>query len=168
MSIPSSLSGRTTMILSCSAALGALVPVALYQLGAISHLPDPPGSWFDSDRITSSKDAHPFDIPDSLLGLVSYGTTLALILSAPKSRLMRRLLAAKLVIDGAMASMNAVKQVVEFKSLCSWCMITTGATAVLVPAGRGLLENATKQLKDGVVKTVSTASTRRIREAFSA
>jgi len=45
------------------------------QVGAIDHLPDPPGSVFASDRITKSKSAYPLGIPDGILGLTSYGAT---------------------------------------------------------------------------------------------
>jgi uncharacterized membrane protein len=70
-------------------AVATLVPVALYQTGVIGRLPDPPGAIFDSEWITSSKDAHPLGIPDALLGLGSYGATLALALAAPKSGVAR-------------------------------------------------------------------------------
>lgn len=42
------------MISSCSAAIAALMPVALFQCGALDHLPDPPVSFFAPDRITST------------------------------------------------------------------------------------------------------------------
>lgn len=137
-----SLSGTQHHILtaSCGAALAGLAPVALYQLGAIGHLPDPPCGWFDSDRITSSKTAHPFGIPDSLLGMASYGATMALILAADRSVPGRRVLGAKLCLDGAVAGFNCIRQIVSFRSLCSWCMVTAAATAAMVYAGRHLLE----------------------------
>ena len=128
------------LIAGCAAALGGLVPVALYQLGVIEHVPDPPCAWFDSDRITSSRVAHPFGIPDSLLGMASYGTTLALIVAADRSMPARRFLGAKLGLDGAMAGFNAIRQVVSFGRICSWCMITAGATAAMVYVGRHLVE----------------------------
>jgi len=113
-----------------------LVPVALFQCGALDHLPDPPVWLFASDQITSSKDAHPFGVPDGLLGLASYGTTLALALSAPHSRLAGQALGGKLLLDGGLATVNAVKQVARFKRVCSWCMLTAAATLVMVAAGR--------------------------------
>lgn len=122
---------------ACCVALAGLVPIALYQLGVLNHLPDPPGKVFASDQITSSKAAHPFGIPDSLLGLASYGTTLGLLVASRKSSLCGYLLGAKLCMDGAAAGFNSVRQVVSFKRICSWCMVTAGATAVMVFAGRG-------------------------------
>jgi uncharacterized membrane protein len=132
-------SAHTTMIAACSTAIVSLVPVALFQCGAVDHLPDPPFSLFASDRITSSKAAHPLGVPDSLLGLASYGATLALVLSAPKSRLARTALGGKLFLDGSMATVNTVKQFARFKRACSWCMLTAAATVVMVTAGRKYL-----------------------------
>jgi uncharacterized membrane protein len=131
----SSENARITAIAAASAAIATLIPVALYQCHAISKLPDPPGAWFDSEKITSSKDAHPMGVPDSLPGLASYGVTLALAIASRQSLVARRLFAAKLVVDGSMASFNVVKQVVSFRKLCSWCTGTALMTAVLVPAG---------------------------------
>jgi uncharacterized membrane protein len=121
-------------------AVATLVPVALYQTGVIGRLPDPPGAIFDSEWITSSKDAHPLGIPDALLGLGSYGATLALALAAPKSGVARRLLAVKLAADGSMAAVNVVKQVVKFRRVCSWCTGTALATGIMVIAGRRYLK----------------------------
>ena len=126
---------RITALAAVAAALGTLVPVTLFQVHAIKELPDPPGAWFDSSRITQSKSAHPLGIPDGLLGLGSYAATLALLLAARRSPGARKLLEGKLVVDGGMASVNVVRQVVSFRRLCSWCTGTALATAVLVPAG---------------------------------
>jgi uncharacterized membrane protein len=126
---------RATAITAASAAIATLIPVALYQCHAIRRLPDPPGAWFDSELITSSKDAHPLGVPDSLPGLASYGITLALAIASGESLAARRLFAAKLILDGGMASVNVVKQVISFRKLCSWCTGTALMTAVLVPAG---------------------------------
>lgn len=121
------------------AALATLVPVALHQLGVVAHLPDPPASVFDSDGITESSMAHPFGIPDALLGIASYGTTLVLVRSAPGCSAARKLLGAKLLLDGGVAAFNATRQVVRFGKVCSWCMGTVAATAVMVYAGRRLI-----------------------------
>lgn len=122
-----------------AAAFVTLVPVALHQLGVVRHLPDPPMSIFDSDGITDSPMAHPFGIPDALLGLASYGTTLLLIRSAPGCSAARKLLGAKLLLDGGVATFNMSRQVVRFGRICSWCMGTVAATAVMVYASRQLI-----------------------------
>jgi len=116
--------------------MATLIPVALYQCHAIERLPDPPGAWFDSEKITGSKAAHPMGVPDSLPGLASYGVTLVLAIMSRRSVLARKLFGAKLVLDGGMATVNVVRQVVSFRKLCSWCTGTALMTAVLVPSGR--------------------------------
>lgn len=129
-----------TMISSCSVAIAALVPVALFQCGALDHLPDPPAFFFASDQITSSSEAYPFGIPDGVLGLASYGTTLALAWSAPRSPFARKMLKWKLLLDGGLAAVSTAKQFIEFKRLCSWCVVTAAATGVMVAAGDKYLD----------------------------
>ncbi|HEX5285136.1 MAG TPA: vitamin K epoxide reductase family protein [Bryocella sp.] len=122
-----------------AAALLTLVPVALHQLGVVSHLPDPPGTMFASDGITDSAIAHPFGIPDALLGIASYGTTLLLVRSAPTCSAARKLVGAKLLLDSGVAIFNTSRQLVKFGKICSWCMGTVAATAVMAYAGRQLI-----------------------------
>jgi uncharacterized membrane protein len=130
-----------------SVAIATLLPIALYQCHAIDHLPDPPGFCFDSDRITASKSAHPLGIPDSLLGLASYGATLALALASRRSQSWHTLLRTKLFVDGGMATINVARQVISFRKLCSWCTGTALATAVLVVAGHRYASDPVTELK---------------------
>lgn len=111
--------------------MASLVPVVLFQFKAIRSLPDhPPGSLFDSERITNSKAAFPLGIPDGALGLVSYGTTLALLVADTPSRpILHKVVQAKLFLDGGMAVTNTVRQLISFKKVCSWCMGTVLGTA---------------------------------------
>lgn len=83
--------------------------------------------------------AHPFGIPDGLLGVASYGTTLLLATMACKSKRASKVLGAKLLLDGGVAGFNATRQVVRFGKLCSWCMGTVAATGVMVYAGRSFI-----------------------------
>uniref|UniRef100_A0A7V4XRZ6 Vitamin K epoxide reductase family protein n=1 Tax=Acidobacterium capsulatum TaxID=33075 RepID=A0A7V4XRZ6_9BACT len=119
------------MIASCVAAIGTLVPVALYQSGVIEHLPEPPGGRFDSDRLTMAKGSRPLGIPDSYLGLASYGTTLGLLLSPSRSPAMNVARHAKLGLDAAMAATKVAGQVRKGR-YCSWCLGTAAATAAMM------------------------------------
>lgn len=138
------------MLISCGVALATLVPVALYQTGVIEGLPDPPSDIFASERITSSKIAHPLGVPDSLLGLASFGTTLGLILASRRSETARFLLGGKLALDAGAASFNAVRQVVLFQSLCSWCTGTALAAGLTSYMGRDLIAASWKTVRRGV------------------
>jgi uncharacterized membrane protein len=134
------------LVIATSAALLTLIPVAARQLGLIDHLPDPPGSIFASDEIIGSSMAHPLGIPDSLLGIGSYGATLALVLLAHKRPLVRKLLAAKLAADGTAACFNTVRQIAVFRKLCWWCTTTAICTAVVILAGRKLIASEASRL----------------------
>lgn len=132
---------RAALIAASAASIVSLAPVALYQLGAVRHLPDPPFRLFDSDAITSSRMAHPFGVPDSLLGIASYGVTLALALAPAERSMLRRALAAKIALDGCLAGANTVRQMVSFRRICFWCMGTVLTSAAIVWSGRKLLRS---------------------------
>ncbi len=123
-------------------ALATLTPVALYQTGIIDRLPDPPFRVFNSQKITASEAAHPFGIPDSLLGLASFGTTLALILLARRYPAAKKLLGAKLTLDVSAAAFNASRQIISFGELCSWCTGTALAAAGMAYSGRKIVQSA--------------------------
>jgi uncharacterized membrane protein len=133
------------LIAACCTALATLVPVALYQTGMLKRLPDPPFGVFNSERITKSKAAHPFGIPDSLLGLASFATTLALILLARRRPDAKRLLGAKLTLDLSAAVFNASRQVISFGELCSWCTATALAAGGMAYSGRRTIQHAWKE-----------------------
>lgn len=133
---------NTAAIAVCGAAIATLVPVTLHQLGALKHLPDPPCAAFDSDGITESRAAHPLGVPDGLLGLASYSTTMVLMLAARKDDRAKHLLALKLAADGSLAAFNAVRQVMQFRKLCSWCTGTAAATAIMLFASRDIMRKA--------------------------
>lgn len=121
---------------SCCLALATLAPVALYQTGILPRLPDPPLRLFDSKRITTSDAAHPLGIPDGLLGLASFGSTLALALLARRHQTAKQLLGAKLTLDASAAAFSAGRQVVSFGKLCSWCTGTALAAGMMAYGGR--------------------------------
>jgi uncharacterized membrane protein len=125
---------------SCCVALATLVPVALYQSGVLPRLPDPPLGVFDSERITTSDAAHPLGIPDGWLGLASFATTLALAILAKRHGAARKLLGAKLTLDGSAAAFNATRQVISFGKLCSWCTGTAMAAGVMAYGGRNAIQ----------------------------
>jgi len=135
------------LIAATSTAILTLLPIAAHQLGLLKHLPDPPLWIFNSDKITDSDSAHPLGIPDSLLGLGSYGITLALLLLAQKDRRANKVLALKLVMDGSVAGFNVVKQVGSFRRLCSWCTATALCTAAMLYAGRDLIRGEGSALR---------------------
>lgn len=118
----------------CGAML-ALTAVTARQLGVVRRLPDPPGKLWATEEIVTSKTAHPAGIPDGVLGMASYGVTLALLLASQEVAVVRPVARAKLAMDATAAGVNAVRQVVVFRRMCSWCMVTVACTAVMVGMG---------------------------------
>jgi uncharacterized membrane protein len=147
---------RALLVGASCVALITLVPVALYQLGAIPRLSDPPLRVFDSERITMSEAAHPFGVPDALLGLANFGATLTLALLSKKSRTANKLLGAKLVLDASAAAFNAGRQVVRFGKLCSWCTGTALSAGVMAYAGRASIRSSLREAA-AVSKAVGAA-----------
>ena len=141
---------RTLAIAGCCVALATLVPVALFQAEVIDTLPDPPGEVFDSERITLSAAAHPLGVPDSFLGLASYGTTLALLLLADRNKVARRLLGVKLAGDAVLAAFKVVRQEVSLGKLCSWSNGSALATAAIVYGGRSAVVATAKEISRSV------------------
>lgn len=140
MRIPPPAEGLNGVLAAATcAAVITLIPVVAHQIGAIEHLPDPPGSVFASDRITESKSAYPLGIPDGILGLSSYGVTLGLVALAAANPKAHKFLALKLLGDGSLAAFNVVRQVVSFRRLCSWCTATAVCTAAMLIAGRQII-----------------------------
>lgn len=141
------------LLMATTSAVATLIPVVAHQLGALASLPDPPSSLFASNRITESKAAHPLGIPDGLLGLGSYGVTLALALLARRHPSTRKLLALKLVADGSLAGFNVLRQVISFGKLCSWCTGTAICTAAMVIAGRKVIAEEARAAKWALVNS---------------
>lgn len=125
---------RRLAIASCAAAMGTLVPVALYQSGVLSHLPDPPGRQFDSDSLTEGPGSKPLGIPDSYLGFASYGATMALLLSQRRSVPMNLARHVKLGMDAAISGTKVARQIRKGK-YCSWCLGTAAATGAMLWLG---------------------------------
>ncbi len=137
---------RRAMVGASLAAMGSLGVVALYQLGLIAHLPDPPLPGFDADKVHGSAEAYAIlSTPDAVLGLGSYAVTAALAAMGAPDRATTRpwiplALAAKVAFDLAQASRLTLNEVTEQRALSAWSMLTTGATlataALVVPEAR--------------------------------
>jgi uncharacterized membrane protein YfcA len=75
----------------------------------------------------------------ALLGLGSFGATVALTLFAMHRPNMEKLLGVKLTLDASVAAFHATRQLVNFRSLCSWCTGTAIAAGVMAYDGRGAI-----------------------------
>ncbi len=56
--------------------MASMAAVSLLQTGVLKHLPDPPLSGFDSDKVNSSDVAYQLGAPDGTLGVVGFSANL--------------------------------------------------------------------------------------------
>ncbi len=134
-------------ILGCAlGAAGAMGVIALYQLGVIDHLPDPPLPYFDSDKVDAAPQAYGwFSTPDAPLGLATYAATAVLTSMGGADRFARRpwlplALAVKTGADAAQAAKLTRDQWTKHGAFCVWCLIAAGcsfgAAALALPEAR--------------------------------
>lgn len=128
-------SGRCS--LAAAAVLGGL---ALYQLGIVRRLPDPPGEVWDAERVDASGEAYwILSAADAPLGVASFSATALLAgLGGPdRPRWLVRLWGAKLALDAGYALVLAAEQPLRYRRLCVYCLITTAFAVAAVPPARG-------------------------------
>lgn len=132
-------------------AIGSMAVISLYQMGVIRHLPEPPLPRLDADRVDASPEAYEkLGMPDAVLGLRSYATTLALAATGGEDRAesapwLPVLLAGKAAFDAYQAGRLTVHQWTRHRAFCSWCLLAAGATfatlPLTVPEAKRALEN---------------------------
>jgi len=129
---------RKSLSLSLIAA-GAMAPIALYQMGVIRHIPEPPLPGLDADAVDASAEAYGIlQTPDAVLGLGSYALTAVLTAVGGEDRARARpwiplALAAKVVVDAAVGGKLTVDQWTRHRAFCSWCLLAAGASFATVP-----------------------------------
>lgn len=110
--------------------------VALYQMGILSHVPEPPLPGLNADAVDAAPEAYSplgLPIPDALLGLVSYSVTAALAGLRGDDRVSHWpwlviVLALKILVDAAMAGWLSYEQWSKHRAFCSWCLLAALAT----------------------------------------
>lgn len=102
------------------------VPISLYQLGIIRHLPDFPGKLFDSDFVNASKEAQVAGIPDGPVSLLMYAANLVLVGEALKNRKRRNvfdyLLAGNVLGQAAGGAYYLYNMTTVQKKICVYCV----------------------------------------------
>ena len=133
--------------------------VALYQVGIVRHLPDPPVGPFDSNRVNASTYAYKrLQVPDAVLMIGTYAVTAALAAAGGKDRAQRTpllpvVLAAKTLFDVATNLKLAREEWQENGALCAYCQtasaLSLASAALAVPEGarglRALLRRRSRQ-----------------------
>ena len=130
---------RRTMTTLTLVSIGSMAVISLYQMGIIPHLPEPPIPGLDADRVDASEEAYEkLGMPDGVLGLHSYSTTLALAAMGATDRAestpwIPLALAAKVLVDAFQAGKLSYDQWAKHRAFCSWCLLAAGATFAAVP-----------------------------------
>ena len=137
--------------LLASASMGV---IALYQIGVIRHLPEPPLPMMNADKVDASAEAYEkFSMPDAALGFGSYAATLGLAAMGGESRATATpwipiVLAGKVLVDAANAAKLTVDQWTKHKAFCFWCLLAAGATFAAVPLVLPEAKRALESLAD--------------------
>ncbi|WP_207461190.1 vitamin K epoxide reductase family protein [Azospirillum sp. SYSU D00513] len=114
--------------------------VALYQLGVLRRLPDPPLDLFDSSRVDASDYAYKrHQTPDGLMMVATYATTALLAGAGGRDRAQQMpwlpiAMAAKALYDAGVTLKLGREEWNDNKALCAYCQTATVAslaTAVL-------------------------------------
>lgn len=128
---------KRNIALLSAAGLLTFVPISLYQLGVIRHLPDLPGDLFDSDYVNASKEAQVAGVPDGPVSLLMYAASLVLVSGAlrkKKRNVFDYLIAGNLLGQAAGGGYYLYNMATEQKKVCAYCV--AGALinfATLVP-----------------------------------
>ncbi len=150
------LEERRGIVISSLAAVGCMGLIALYQIGAIKHLPEPPLPGLDADKVDASEEAYShFQMGDAFIGLGSYAVTMGLAAMGPKNRAQTQpciplALAAKAGADAAQAAKLTYDQFAKHKAACMWCLVAAAATfvtaALAIPEAKAAAEQLRRRL----------------------
>lgn len=133
------LSKRRAVVALSLVAATSMEVISLYQMGLIKHLPEPPLPVFNADKVDASAEAYQYlAMPDGMLGLGSYATTLALASMGGQDRSQQQplipvALAGKVILDALIAGKLTLDQLTKHKAFCFWCMLSAFASFVSIP-----------------------------------
>ncbi|WP_017730878.1 vitamin K epoxide reductase family protein [Nafulsella turpanensis] len=132
---------RRDIALLSAAGIIDFIPISLYQLGIIKHIPDFPTKIFDSDYVNASKEAQIAGVPDGPVSLLMYAANLVTIGAALKKKKRKNvfdyLVAANSIGQAAGGAFYLYNMATKQKKVCIYCV--TGALlnfATLVPLKR--------------------------------
>jgi hypothetical protein len=128
-------------IVGLSLANAALLAfLALYQIGILRRLPDPPLPGIDSNRVDAGRDAYAkLWMPDGILGALAYLVTAALAAMGGKDRWsgglwwVVLLMAAKTLFDVYNAGKLTVISWAHYRAFCIYCLTVALFTFATLP-----------------------------------
>jgi len=132
------------------ASLGA---VALFQLGILKNLPEPPGRLWNAAKVNGSAEAYSyFGVPDAFLGVASYAVTAALAAAGPDDRARSQpwlpiAMAGKAAVDAIQAAKLTFDSWTKYRAFCLFCLVAAGATIATLPLAWKEMQAALETLR---------------------
>jgi hypothetical protein len=128
--------------------MASMALVALFQSGAIRHLPDPPVDGFDADHVNAPERSSLWGVPDGFCKCAAHAIMLALAAAWTADRARRRpwlpFLAAGFALGQAIAAGRALWRMPKVDK--AWCgyrlvdaMVHFAMAAIMLPAAMGAL-----------------------------
>ncbi len=142
---------RRLLILLSALGLIDFSVISLYQTGIIQKLPDLPFSIFDSNKVTASTEAYQFGVPDGLIGVTVYATTIVLAIAGGSKQSGRKpvfdtLLGAAILGNTAGAIYYLYDMIFKQKKICLYCLagdaISIASAVIMAP----LVKRSIRQL----------------------
>lgn len=131
----------------------ALGVVGLYQFGLLRRVPEPPLPGLGADAVDASGEAYQLGhTPDSTLGIISGGVTLALAGMGGRERasqhpLIPLAMFAKTLLDATSGAYLTAEQLTKHKKVCSFCTVSAFALVASVPAAWPEARDAVRALR---------------------
>ncbi len=157
--------GTTNRWIAALSALGAanMGLIGLRQLGIIGHLPDPPLRGFDADRVTASRAAYLFGLPDAPIASASLAVNVPLALAAGRrgDPGLGLLLSAKSLAEAGMAGWYFQRMRSRIGAWCGYCILGAALNVTIaglaLPGGRRAVTRASTRTVVGVGAIVAAA-----------
>lgn len=137
--------------------IAAMAAVSLFQTGVIEHLPDPPLSSFDSDKVNSSDTAYALGAPDGAISLASLAANIPLAAFGGENRageqpLVPLVAAVKAVPEAAVAGWYFYQMAAVEKRWCGYCiagaLANWGIAALTLPEAAKAIQALAHQKSD--------------------
>ena len=133
------LDHRRAGVVLAVVSMASLAIVALYQVGVLKRLPEPPIPGLDAEKVNGSTEAYGLlQTPDAVLGMGSYAATLGLAAMGGADRARTQpwiplALAAKAGVDALQAAALTRKSWVKYRAFSLYSLIAATATFLTLP-----------------------------------
>ncbi len=132
-----SLSARRRIAALAAGVAANFALIGMRQYGVIRRLPDPPGRWFDSNAVLTSRAAYPFGVPDSALAVIGLGGIIGLATARGSKRTGRPKIFDKLLAGavgiGVAGTVYYLRELVRQRRLCAYCLASATGFFAMVP-----------------------------------